>query len=56
MLILNAVLLVIFDFYIFFALRATKIKAVKTKWFSFLWWGYSIGLLVVSHFGCDIIY
>lgn len=46
MLIFNAILLIIFDFYIFFALRATKIKVVKTKWFSFLWWGYTIGLLV----------
>ena len=46
MLIFNAILLLIFDFYIFFALRATKIKAVKTKWFSFLWWGYSIGLMI----------
>lgn len=46
MLIFNAILLLIFDFYIFFALRATKIKVVKTKWFSFIWWGYSIGLLL----------
>lgn len=46
MLIFNAILLIIFDFYIFFALRATKINVVKTKWFSFLWWGYTIGLLV----------
>ncbi|MCY4780956.1 metallophosphoesterase [Sphingobacterium sp. UT-1RO-CII-1] len=46
MLIFNAILLIIFDFYIFFALRATKIKVAKTKWFSFLWWGYTIGLLV----------
>ena len=46
MLIFNAILLFLFDFYIFFALRATKIKFVKSKLFSFLWWGYSIGLLV----------
>src|SRR5690606_21067224 len=46
MLIFNAILLVIFDFYIFFALRATKIKVAKTKWFSFVWWGYSIALLL----------
>lgn len=46
MLIFNAILLIIFDFYIFFALRATKIKVAKTKWFSFLWWGYTIGLLI----------
>ncbi|NQD72155.1 metallophosphoesterase [Sphingobacterium shayense] len=46
MLFFNAILLFVFDVYIFFALRATKIKVVKKKWFSFLWWGYSIGLLI----------
>lgn len=46
MLIFNAILLVVFDFYIFFALRATKIKMAKTKWFSLVWWGYSMALLL----------
>lgn len=46
MLIFNAILLLFFDFYIFFALRATKIKLVKKKWFSIIWWGYSVGLLL----------
>lgn len=46
MLIFNAILLIVFDFYIFFALRATKIKVAKTKWFAFLWWGYAISLLL----------
>lgn len=46
MLKLNTILLFILDFYIFFALRATNIQFVKTKWFSFLWWGYSISLLI----------
>lgn len=46
MLIFNAILLLVFDFYIFFALRATKIKVAKTKWFSVVWWGYSIALLL----------
>ncbi|MBE8714095.1 metallophosphoesterase [Sphingobacterium hungaricum] len=46
MLIINAILLFLLDFYIFFALRATKIQFVKTKWFTFIWWGYSISLLV----------
>lgn len=46
MLQLNTVLLFILDFYIFFALRATNIKFVKTKWFTYLWWGYSISLLI----------
>lgn len=46
MLIFNAILLFFFDIYIFFALRATKIKFAKTKLFTCLWWGYSIVLLV----------
>ncbi|WKK58311.1 metallophosphoesterase [Sphingobacterium sp. BN32] len=46
MLQLNTVLLFILDFYIFFALRATNIEFVKTRWFSYLWWGYSISLLI----------
>lgn len=46
MLILNTILLFLFDFYIFFALRATKIKIAKKKWFPFVWWGYTIVLLI----------
>ena len=46
MLIFNAMLLFVLDFYIFFALRATRIKFVKQKWFAYLWWGYSISLLI----------
>ncbi|GAA4146702.1 metallophosphoesterase [Sphingobacterium kyonggiense] len=46
MLKLNAVILFLLDFYIFFALRATNIKFMRTKWFTFLWWGYSIALLI----------
>ena len=46
MLIFNAILLFIFDIYIFFALRATKIKFAKTTLFTCLWWGYSLALLV----------
>ncbi len=45
MIIINALLLFLFDFYIFNALRATKIKFVKKKWFALLWWGYSATLL-----------
>lgn len=45
MVLINAVLLLLFDFYIFFALRATNIKFTKKKWFAWLWWGYSISLL-----------
>ena len=46
MLIFNSILLLLFDFYIFFALRATKIKFTKTRLFSWVWWGYSIALLM----------
>lgn len=45
MLIINAVILFILDFYIFFALHATKIKLVHKKWFGYAWWAYSILLL-----------
>lgn len=45
MIIINALLLFLFDFYIFNALRATNIKFAKKKWFAFLWWGYSAALL-----------
>lgn len=45
MIIINAILLFLFDFYIFNALRATNIKFVKKKWFAWLWWGYSAALL-----------
>lgn len=60
MLIFNAILLLAFDFYIFFALRATKIKFVHTKWFTVLWWGYSIslllGLIVAAEFSIPLAY
>lgn len=46
MLIVNAILLLVLDVYIFYALRATKIKFVRTKWFPILWWGYSLALFV----------
>src|SRR5690606_35483779 len=46
MLIFNTILLIVFDFYIFFDLRATKIKVKKTKWLAFVWWGYAISLLI----------
>ncbi|MBL1410286.1 metallophosphoesterase [Sphingobacterium faecale] len=46
MLIFNAIFLFILDFYIFFALRGTKISFVRKKWFTIAWWFYSISLLV----------
>lgn len=46
MLIFNAIILFILDFYIFFALRSTKIEFAKKKWFTYLWWGYSIALFI----------
>ncbi len=46
MLKLNAVILFLLDFYIFFALRATNTKFMRTRWFTILWWGYSVSLLL----------
>lgn len=46
MLIINAVILFLLDFYIFFALRSTKIEFARKKWFTYLWWGYSILLFI----------
>ncbi|MGN0004228.1 MAG: metallophosphoesterase [Sphingobacterium composti] len=46
MLIINAIILFLLDFYIFFALRSTKIPFAKKKWFTYLWWGYSIALFI----------
>ncbi|TYP98357.1 hypothetical protein BC792_10111 [Sphingobacterium allocomposti] len=60
MLLFNAILLLLFDFYIFFALRATKIKIVNKRWFPFIWWGYSIGLLlglyIAAKFNIPLMY
>lgn len=46
MLVFNAILLFVLDFYIFFSLRSTKIRFVREKWFGIVWWGYSIALLI----------
>lgn len=45
MLVLNSFILAALDFYIFFALKATSIKWVKTKAFNYIWWTYSVVLL-----------
>ncbi|UIR58039.1 metallophosphoesterase [Sphingobacterium sp. SRCM116780] len=42
MLIINVFILLLLDFYIFFALRSTKIKFAQSKLFTILWWSYSI--------------
>lgn len=46
MLIFNAIILFILDFYIFFALRSTKIEFAKKRWFTYVWWGYSLALFI----------
>ena len=46
MLKINAVILFFLDIYIFLALRATKIKFMRTKWFAAVWWGYSLSILI----------
>ncbi len=45
-LLVSAIILTILDFYIFFGLRASGIRWVQTRLFAYLWWGYSIGLLI----------
>lgn len=45
MLIFNSIFLFFLDFYIFFALRATTISFVRKKWFTVVWWAYSLSLL-----------
>ncbi|MFZ4862660.1 metallophosphoesterase [Sphingobacterium sp. Mn56C] len=45
MVIFFALLLFVLDFYIFFALRSTKIRFAHKRWFMFLWWGFSLSLL-----------
>src|SRR5690606_28377726 len=46
MLAFYAILIVALDFYIFFALRGYSIPFAKKIWFGWLWWGYSITLLI----------
>lgn len=59
MLIVNVIILLLLDFYIFFALKATKIKFVKTKTFGILWWSYSIllslGVIISFKFNIPLI-
>jgi len=42
MVIINSIVLLILDFYIYKALRATKIKWAASPLFPKLWWGYSV--------------
>src|SRR5690606_7377756 len=39
--ILNSIILLVLDFYIYKALRGTNIKWAQSKTFTMLWWGYS---------------
>lgn len=60
MLIFNAIFLFVLDFYIFFALRATKISFVRKRWFAIAWWLYSIclltGVLIAFKFNIPLMY
>lgn len=47
MVFINSIILLILDLYIYKALRATKIKFVKSKLFNRLWWGYSILTIIL---------
>lgn len=60
MLIFNAIFLFCLDFYIFFALRATKISFVRKRWFTVVWWLYSLclltGVFVAFKFNIPLMY
>lgn len=45
MLLFNSILLLLLDFYIYKALRATKLKVARNKLFPRIWWGYSFLLI-----------
>lgn len=47
MVLINSIVLLVLDFYIYKALRATRIKYVKGAWFPRLWWGYSVVTLLL---------
>lgn len=44
MVIYNTILLLVLDFYIFFALRGSGIPFARKRWFVWLWWGFSVAL------------
>lgn len=44
--IINAILLIVIDIYIYLALRSTGLSWAKSKAFTILWWGYSALLLI----------
>ncbi len=45
MIIINSFILLVIDFYIYKALRASSLRWPKTKGFSRIWWGYSFALV-----------
>lgn len=49
MVIINSIILLVLDFYIFKGLRATRLGFPKTRLFARIWWGYSL-LLVAGIF------
>jgi predicted MPP superfamily phosphohydrolase len=46
MVLINSIVLLLLDIYIFKGVRATRMAFPKTALFSWIWWGYSIFLLV----------
>lgn len=46
MVLFNVILLLLLDVYIFFALRGSGIPFARKRWFTGLWWGYSVALVL----------
>lgn len=46
LILLNALILFLIDFYIYYALQKSSIRWAKLKLFKSLWWGYSVALVV----------
>lgn len=46
MVIINSIILIVLDFYIYKGLRATRLSFPRTRLFSRIWWSYSLLLLV----------
>lgn len=44
--IINTILLIVIDIYIYLAIRGTRLRWARSKIFSVLWWSYSVLLLI----------
>lgn len=59
MIVVNTFILLVIDFYIYSALRASSLRWAKTTLFSRLWWGYSLaltaGMLISLHMNLPLM-